>query len=184
MLTLNLLCLLDCYTNNTGFNILKNIYTLSIHSFLLYRKTDFFSLCSFRYLFVLEDFSCHHLLWTNKCTSGPLVENAFHWVISFPSMTPTLSYILSLPVTLLHPSSGCHSSPDIFFVSSFLALQTCSRTWALIIFQFFLLIYTLLLQKNIPSKMLCKVANQAIQIYGGGKSSIFYNCIRCKLQVR
>ena len=87
-------------------------------------RTDFFSLSilpSSRNLFILGDFNCHHPIWDSRLTSDPRGEEVFDWVISsdlLPLNDPDTP-------TLLHRSSDSHSSPDIFFASSSLALS-CS----------------------------------------------------------
>ena len=88
-------------------------------------RTDSFSpsvLTSYRNLFILSDFNCHHPLWDSRGTSDPCEEEVFDWVISsdlLPLNNPDTP-------TLLHRSSGSRSSPDISFTLSSLALS-CSR---------------------------------------------------------
>ena len=72
-----------------------------------------------RNLFILGDFNCHHPLLDSRVTSGPHGEEVFDWVISsdlLPLNDPDT-------FTLLHCSSGSHSSPDISFAPSSLALS-------------------------------------------------------------
>ena len=72
-------------------------------------------LSSFRNLFILGDFNCHHTLWDSRGTSDPSGEEVFDWIISsdLPLNDPDIS-------TLLH-----RSSPDISFAPSSVALS-CS----------------------------------------------------------
>ena len=87
-------------------------------------RSDSFSpsiLPSSRNLFILGDFNCHHTLWDSRVTTDPHGEEVFDWVISsdlLPLNDPDTP-------TLLHRSSGSHSSPDISFAPSSLALS-CS----------------------------------------------------------
>ena len=87
-------------------------------------RTDSFSasiLPSFRNLFILGDFNCHHPLWNSRGTSDPRGEEVFDWLISsdlLPLNDPDTP-------TLLHCSSGSRSSPDISFAPSTLAFS-CS----------------------------------------------------------
>ena len=87
-------------------------------------RTNSFSpsiLPSFRNLFILGDFNCHQPLLDSRVTSNPCGEEVFDWVISsdlLPLNDPDTP-------TLLHRSSGSHSSPDIFFSPSSLTLS-CS----------------------------------------------------------
>ena len=76
---------------------------------------------SYRNLFILGDFNCHHPLWDSIGISDPRGEEVFDWVISsdvLPLNDPDAP-------TLLHRSSGSRSSPDISFAPSSLALS-CS----------------------------------------------------------
>ena len=85
-------------------------------------RTDSFSpsiLSSFKNLFILGDFNCHHPLWDSRGTSDPCGEEVFDWVISsdlLPVNNPDTT-------TLLHRSSGSRSSPDISFAASSLSLS-------------------------------------------------------------
>ena len=87
-------------------------------------RTDSFSpsiLPSSRNFFILGDFNCHHPLCDSRGTSDPRGEEVFNWVISsdlLPLNDPDTP-------TLLHRSSGSHSSPDISFAPSTLAFS-CS----------------------------------------------------------
>ena len=104
-------------------------------------RSDSFSpsiLLSFRNLFILGDFGCHHPLWDSRGTSDPRGEEVFDWVISSDFLP------LNDPDTpaLLHRSSGSRSSPDISFAPFSLALSypgRCYRTWVLTICRFFCL---------------------------------------------
>ena len=127
------LSLLDPYSDYVGINIslnkssllsFLNVYVPPINSSTTDGRTDFFSrsiLPSSRNPFILGDFNCHHPLWDSRGTSDPHGEEVFNWVIS--------SDLLHLndpdTPTLLHRSSGSHSSPDISFAPSSLALS-CS----------------------------------------------------------
>ena len=88
-------------------------------------RTDSFSpsiLPSSRNLFILGDFNCHHPFWDSRGTPDPRGEEVFDWVISsdlLPINDPDTP-------TLLHRSFGSHSSPDISFSPSSLALF-CSQ---------------------------------------------------------
>ena len=87
-------------------------------------RTDFFSpsiLLSSRNLFILRDFNCHHPLWDSRGTSDLRGEKVFDWVICSDLLLLTDHDT----ATLLHRSSGSHSSPDISFAPSSLALS-CS----------------------------------------------------------
>ena len=134
-LSLNVLplFLLDPYSDYVGVNIslnksssmsFLNVYAPPIRSSPTDGRTDFFSpsiLPSSRNLFILGDFNCHHPLWDSKVTSDPCGEEVFDWVISsdlLPLNDPDTP-------TLLHPSSGSRSSPDISFAPSTLAFS-CS----------------------------------------------------------
>ena len=69
-----------------------------------------------RNLFILEDFNCHHLLWSSKGTSDSRVEEIFNWVIS-SKLRHTYSFprIHDPPIhTLFHRSTGSRSFPDIY----------------------------------------------------------------------
>ena len=86
--------------------------------------TDSFSpsiLSSFRNLFTLGDFNCHHSLWDSRGTSDPRGEEVFDWVISSDLL------LLNDPDTpiLLHRFSGSRSSPDISIAPSSLSFS-CS----------------------------------------------------------
>ena len=89
----------------------------TIRSFPIDSRTDSFSpsiLPSFRNLFILGDFNCHHPLWELRGTSDPHGEEVFDWVISSDLLplndpdTPTLLY---------------RSSSDNSFAPSSLALS-------------------------------------------------------------
>ena len=85
-------------------------------------RTEFFSLSIFlspRNLFILRDFYCHHPLWDSRGTSDPRGEEVFDWVIS----SELLPYTDPKTPTLLHCSTGSHSSPEIFCASSTQALS-------------------------------------------------------------
>ena len=124
---------LDPYSDYVGINIslnnssslsYLNVYAPPICSSPTDGKTDSLSssiLPSSRNLFILGDFNCHHPLWDSRVTSEPRGEEVFDWVISYdllPLNDPDTP-------TLLHRSSGNHSSPDISFAPSSLALS-CS----------------------------------------------------------
>ena len=127
------LSLLDPYSDYVGINIsfnnsssvsFLNLYAPPIRSSPTDGRADSFShsiLPSSRNLFILADFNCHHPLWDLKGTSEPRGEEVFDWVIS--------SDLLHLndpdTPTLLHRSSGSHSSPDTSFAPSTLAFS-CS----------------------------------------------------------
>ena len=101
-----------------------NVYAPPNRFFPTDGRSDSFSpsiFSSFRNFFILGDFNCHHPLWDSKVTTDPRGEEVFDWVISFDLLP------LNDPdtLTLLHRSSGSHSSPDISFASSSLALS-CS----------------------------------------------------------
>ena len=133
-LSLNVLplFLLDPYSDYVGVNSslnnsslsFLNVYATPIRSSPTDGRTDSFSLSilpSSRNLFILGDFNCHHPLWDSRVTSDPRGEEVFDWVISsdlLPLNDPDTP-------TLLHPSSGSRSSPDISFAPSSLALS-CS----------------------------------------------------------
>ena len=101
-----------------------NVYTSPICSSPTDGRSDSFSpsiLPSSRNLFILRDFNCNHPLWDSRVTTDPCEEKVFDWVISsdlLPLNDPDTP-------TLLHRSSGSHSSPDISFAPSSLALS-CS----------------------------------------------------------
>ena len=124
---------LDPYSDYVGVNIslnnssslsFLNVYTFPIRSSPTDGRTDSFSpsvLSSYRNLFILRDFNCHHPLWDSRGTSNPCEEEVFDWIISsdfLPLNGPDTP-------TLLHHSSGSRSSPDISFAPSSLALS-CS----------------------------------------------------------
>ena len=120
---------LDPYSDYVGINIsLNNCSSLSflnvcappISSSPTDGRTDSFSpsiLFHTINLFILGEFNCYHPLWDSKGTSNLHGEEVFDWVIS--------SDLLHLndpdTLTLLHGSSGSHSSPDISFAPSSLA---------------------------------------------------------------
>ena len=124
---------LDSYSDYVGINISLNNF--SFFSFLIVvpplfapprrmvEPTPFLPpfFPSSRNLLILGDFNCHHPIWDSRDTSAPSGEEVFDWVIS--------SDLLALNVndtpTLLHRSSGSHSSPDISFVPSSL-VPSCS----------------------------------------------------------
>ena len=102
-----------------------NVYALPPYSLLLNGWQNRFLLSlhssSSRNLFILGDFNCHHPLWDSRGTSNPCGEEVFNWVISsdlLPLNDPDTP-------TLLHRSSGSHSSLDISFAPSSLAIS-CS----------------------------------------------------------
>ena len=124
---------LDPYSDYVGFKIslnnssllsFHNVYTPTVCYSATHSRTNSVSPSTHpfsRNLFILKDFNCHHTLWDSKVTSDSRGEEIFYWVISsdlLPSMT--LTYLL-----FFHRSSGCRSSPDIFFAPSSLALS-CS----------------------------------------------------------
>ena len=127
------LSLLDPYSDYVGVNIslnksssvaFFNVYAPPIRSSPTDGRTDSFSRSifpSFRNLFILGDFNCHHPLWDSRGTSDPCGEEVFDWIISsdlLPLNDPATP-------TLLHRSSGSRSSPDISFAPSTLAFS-CS----------------------------------------------------------
>ena len=85
---------LDPYFNYVGVNIslnnssslsFLNVYAPRIRSFPTDGRTDSFFpsiLPSFKNLFILGDFNCHHPLWYSRGTSDPCGEEVFDWVIS------------------------------------------------------------------------------------------------------
>ena len=124
---------LDPYSDYVGINIslnnsslvsFLNVYAPPICSSPTDGRTDSFFpsiLPSFRNLFIVGNFNCHHTLWDSRVTSDPRGEEVFDWVISsdlLPLNDPDTP-------TLLHRSPGSRSSPDIFFAPSSLALS-CS----------------------------------------------------------
>ena len=124
---------LDPYSDYVGVNIsltkssslsFLNVCTPPIRSSPTDGRTDSFSpsiLPSSRNLFILGDFNCHHSLWDSRVTTDPRGEEVFDWDISsdlLPLNDPDTP-------TLLHRSSGSHSSPDIYFAPSTHALS-CS----------------------------------------------------------
>ena len=140
---------LDPYSDYVGINIslnnsysfsFLNVYAPPIRSSPTNGRTDSFSpsiLPSSTNLIILGDFNCHHFLWDSRGTSNPHWEEVFDWVISsdlLPLNDPDT-------LTLLHRSSGSHSSPDISFAPSSLALSRgrCFRTLVLTTYQFFYL---------------------------------------------
>ena len=84
---------------------------------------------------ILGVFNCHHPFWFSKGTSDPTVERKFS--------------IGSSPLTFLNdpdiPTPVHRSSPDISF-----APGRCFRTWALIIYQFYLSLICFSAQTNGP----------------------------------
>ena len=138
---------LDLYYDYVGVNISLNnssslsfldVYALPIRSSPTDSRTDSFSpsiLSSSRNLFILEDFSCHHLSGTQKVLPTPW-KKVFIWVISsdlIPSMT--LTYLLfSIALLAIAPSLTSALFPPF---SPSLAPGRCFRTWALIIYQFY-----------------------------------------------
>ena len=95
-----------------------------IRSSLTDGRTNFFCssiLLSFRNLFILGYFNCHHPLWDSRDTLDPRGEEVFDLVIS-SDLLPLND--LDTP-TLFHRSSGSCSSPDISFAPSSFALS-CS----------------------------------------------------------
>ena len=124
---------LDPYSDYVGVNIslnnsssvsFLNVYATPICSSPTDGRSDSFSLSilpSSRNLFILVDFNCYHPLWDSRVTTNPHREQVFDWVISsdlLPLNDPDTP-------TLLHHSYGSHSSPDISFAPSSLALS-CS----------------------------------------------------------
>ena len=110
--------------NNSSSVSFLNVYAPLICFFPIDGRSDSFSpsiLPSSRNLFILVDFNCHHPLWESRVTTDPRGEEVFDWVISCDLLP------LNDPDTaaLLHRSSGSHSSPDISFAPSSLALS-CS----------------------------------------------------------
>ena len=132
-LSISYLSLLDPYSDYVGINIslnnssslsFFNVYALPICSSPTDGRTDSFSpsiLPSSRNLFILGDFNCCHPLLDLRVTSDSRGEEVFDWVIS-SDLHPLND--TDTP-TLLHHSSGSHSSPDISFAPSSLALS-CS----------------------------------------------------------
>ena len=124
---------LDPYSDYVGVNIslnnsssvsFLNVYAPPICSSPTDGRTDSFSpsiLPSYRNLFILGDFNCHHPLWDSRGTSDPHEEEVFDWVIS----SDLLPFNDPDTPTLLHCSSGSRSSPDISFAFSTLAFS-CS----------------------------------------------------------
>ena len=125
------LALLDPYSNCVGVNVSLNnsfwlsflkLYALPICSSSTENKTDSFSpfvFPSFRNLFILGDFNCHHSLWDSKGTSDPRGEEVFDWFIS------------SDLLFVNHPDSPTflrRSSSDLSFAPSSLAPGRCFRT--------------------------------------------------------
>ena len=132
-LSISSISLFDPYSDYVGVNIslnnsssvsFLNVYAPPIRSFPTDGRTDSFSpsiLLSSRNLFILGDFNCHHPLWDSRGTSDHRGEEVFNWVISsdlLPLNDPDT-------LTLLHCSSGSHTSPDISFAPSTLAFS-CS----------------------------------------------------------
>ena len=110
--------------NNSSSLLFLNVYAPPIRSSPSDGRTDSFSppiLPSYRNLFILGDFNCHHPLWDSRGTSDPRREEVFDWVIS----SDLLPLNDSDTPTLLHRSSGSRSSPDISFAPSTLAFS-CS----------------------------------------------------------
>ena len=110
----------DPYSEYVGVNISLNSDSSSPTD----STTNSFSpsiLLSSRYLFILEDFNCHHLLWDSKGTFKYCGDKIFDWFISSDFLPLNESDI----PTLFHCSSGICSSPDIFFALFSLALS-CS----------------------------------------------------------
>ena len=106
--------------NNSSLLSSLNVYAAPIRFFPKNSRINFFfslhpSLLQ-KYLFLLEDFNCHHLLSDSKGTSDRCVEEVFNWVVS-SDLLPLND--LDIP-TPLH-----RSSPDISFAPSSLALS-CS----------------------------------------------------------
>ena len=110
--------------NNSSLVSFPNLYAPPIRSSPTDGRTDSLSpsiLSSYRNLFILGDFNCHHPLWDSRGTSDLRGEKVFDWVISSDLLplddpdTPTLP----------HRSSGSRSSPDISFAPSTLAFS-CS----------------------------------------------------------
>ena len=132
-LSISSLSLLDPYSDYVGINIslnnssslsFFNVYAPPICSSPRDGRTDSFSpsiLPSSRNLFILGHFNCCHPLLDSRGTSDSRGEEVFDWVISsdlLPLNDPDTP-------TLLHPSSGSRSSPDISFAPSSLAFS-CS----------------------------------------------------------
>ena len=123
----------DPYSEYVGVNIslnhssslsFLNVYAPPIRSSPTDSTTNSFSpsiLLSSRYLFILEDFNCYHLLWDSKGTFKFYGDKIFDWVISSDFLPLNESDI----PTLFHCSSGICSSPDISFALFSLALS-CS----------------------------------------------------------
>ena len=104
--------------NNSSSVSFLNVYAPPIRSSPTDGRTYSFS-PSYRNLFVLGDFNCHHPLWDSIGTSDPCGEEVFGWVISsdlLPLNDPDTP-------TFLHRSSGNRSSPDIPFAPSSLAFS-------------------------------------------------------------
>ena len=101
-----------------------NVYALPICFSPTDGRTDSSSssiLSSSRNFFILGGFNCHLRLWDSRGTSDSCGEEVFDWVIS----SDLLPFNDPDTPTLLHRSSGSHSSPDIFIAPSSLAFS-CS----------------------------------------------------------
>ena len=103
--------------NNSSSLSFFNVFAPLIRSSPTDGRTDSFSpsiLPSFRNLFILGDFNCHHSLWDSRGTSDPCGEEVFNWVISLDLL------FLNDPdtPTLLHRSSSDISFAPSFFVFS------------------------------------------------------------------
>ena len=104
-------------------------------------RTDFFSpsiFPSFRNLFILGDFNCHHPLWDSRGTSAPVggkYSTGSYPLTSSPSMTLTHPPFSIAPLAV----APLLTSPLLPPLLPFLASGRCFRNWVLTIYQFFYL---------------------------------------------
>ena len=147
---------LDPYSVYVGINIslnnssslsFLNVYAPPIRSSPTDGRTDSFFpsiLSSFRNLFILGDFNCHHPLWDSRGTSDPRRRKKYSTgsspLASFPSMILT-----HLPFSI----APLLTSPLLPLLLLFLAHGRCFRTMVLTTYQFFYL--SLSLQSFAPT---------------------------------
>ena len=139
---------LDPYSNYVGINIF--LTTSSSSHFLMFMlllirysltdsRTDSFSpsiLSSFRNLFILRDFNCHHLLCNSRGTSDPRGEKVFDQsfpLTSSPSITLTYLLFFIAPLAVASPLTFPLLPPLL----PYLASGKCLRIWVLITYQFY-----------------------------------------------
>ena len=125
-------------SNSSSFLFL-NVYAPPICSSPTDGRTDTFSpsiLLSFRNLFILGDFNCHHPLWAQEVLPtavGRKYSTGSSLLTSSSSMTLTYLPFYIAPLAVTPPQTFPLLPPLL----PFLAPGKCFRTWVLINYQFF-----------------------------------------------